>query len=261
MWRDIKDSCSLNMLKNLNIFKTSASSKPQKRTKFHIIKKPSIVALLAQAQKKRVFLRLGFKGHEGLFNTALLGVYGEKGFMALDELTPQKGHKLFLSEKEAQVTGLMDGVELRFAARLIEAGSKSGLAFYKVAIPEALIYEQKRELFRVTVLGSQVPFRGYCGEEKSNFLQGTLLDISIGGVGVVLEEKVSLSHGDILSSCKIRLSDEDDITFSLKVCFINTNRPGGGTSFGGQFQDLQKSDEDKIAKFISEVQREKAKKT
>lgn len=249
------------MLKNLNIFGSAEPSRPRRRSRFHVVNKSAITALLTQAHKHKLFFTVSFENHKGLYNTALLGVYAEQGFVAFDELTPSKGHKLFLEEKEARVTGRLEGVELRFSARLLEAGSKAGVAFYKVALPEELVYKQKREYFRVTLLGSPVSFQGRLGEDEGILLQGHLYDLSLGGAKVVLEQTAPLSAGDILSACRIRLPDGVDIPFSLRVCYAGADKSGGGTVLGGQFRDLQKSDENRIARFISDVQREKAKKS
>ncbi|MCF6355978.1 MAG: flagellar brake protein [Candidatus Polarisedimenticolaceae bacterium] len=231
----------------------------KKRSKFLVTKKSEIVALLSQAHKKKAFLTLQPGSQDQFFTTAILGVYPDHGLMVLDELSPAVGHKQFLQEKQAKVTGRIDGVELRFETHLVGEGSKSGIAFYKVAMPTALYFRQQRQTYRVSLKGVGVPFYSLGGATPS--IRGTLRDLSLGGVGVMTDCNVSLSRGDTLELCAITLPDKGDIKFTLIIDSVHDNVRGGGMSFGGHFCKLSAADRNKMRKYIAEAQRKYAKRS
>ncbi len=231
----------------------------RKRSKFLVTKKPEIVALLNQVHKKKVFLTLQISGQSQSYNTALLGVYPDHNLIALDELSPTAGHKQFVQDKKARVTGHVSGVELRFETHLVGVGSKSGIAFYKVAMPTELYFHQQRQSYRVSLRGANIPFFSPGG--TTPLMRGTLMDLSLGGVGVMLNRKVPLSCGDSLELCAITLPENEDLKFTLKIDAVRDNARGGGMIFGGHFCKLSNEDRGKLQKYIAEMQRKQAKRT
>ncbi len=231
----------------------------KKRSKFLVTKKPEIIALLNQAHKKKAFLTLQPGNQDQSYTTAILGVYPDHDLIVLDELSPAAGHRQFLQSKEARVVGRIDGVGLRFEACLVDVGSKSDIAFYKVAMPTTLYFHQQRQTYRVPLKGAGVSFYSLGGATPS--IRGTLRDLSLGGVGVIADCKVSLSRGDTLELCAIALPDKGDIKFTLVVDSVCDNACGGGISFGGHFGKLSGTDRSKLQKYIAEVQRKHAKRS
>jgi len=230
----------------------------KKTSKFMVTKKKEIIALLNQAHKKKAFLSVQIGNQNQFYTTALIGIYPDNGLVVLDELSPTAGHKLFLQEKKAKVTGRVNGVELRFETRLIGVGSKSNIAFYKVAIPEAMYFCQQRQSYRVSLKGANVPFFS-AGDGHTPSMRGYLLNLSAGGVGVILDQKVSLSRGDTLKICAITLPEKGDIKFTLQIDAVRDNARGGGMNFGGHFCKLSKAEQSKLQKYIAEAQRKYAK--
>ncbi len=232
----------------------------KKRSKFLVTKKPEIIALLNQAYKKKAFLTLQIGDQDQSYTTALIGVYPDHDLVVLDELSPTAGHKQFLQNREAKVTGRVNGVELRFETRLIGVGSKSDIAFYKVAMPAALYFRQQRQSYRVSLKGANVPFFSP-GSGMIPSMRGFILDLSAGGVGVILDHKVPLSCGDTLEMCVITLPERGDIKFTLQVDAVRDNARGGGMNFGGHFCKLSKAEQTILQKYIAEAQRKYAKKS
>jgi len=248
------------MFKTLKGLISEALGDSKKTPKFLVTKKNEIVALLKQAHKKKAFFTVQIPNQEESYTTALLGVYPQHDLVALDEFSPTVGHKRFLQYKKAKVTGRVNGIELRFNADLIDVGKKSGVAFYKVKMPTALYFCQKRQSYRVSLKGANIPFFSSGGSGVSS-LQGFLLDISAGGVGVILDTKVSLSRGDVLEVCTITLPDKGEIKFKLQVDIVRENAQGGGINFGGHFCDLSAGEQTVLQKYIAEAQRKQVRRT
>jgi len=238
----------------------AGSSGDSKGSRFLVTKKKEIIALLNQAHKKKIFLTLEIANQDQSYTTALLGVYPNNGLIVLDELSPTTGHKQFLQQKTAKVTGRVNGIELRFETRLMGVGSKSGIAFYKVAMPTTLYFRQQRQSYRVSLKGANIPFFSP-GSGAIPSLRGSLLDLSLGGVGVILEHKASLHRGDTLELCAITLPGKGDIKFTLQIDAVRDNARGGGMNFGGHFCKLSKAEQSILQRYIAEAQRKHAKKS
>jgi c-di-GMP-binding flagellar brake protein YcgR len=213
---------------------------------------------LLMANKHNIRLTISIKGCSERFASSILGVYTDHGLLVLDELIPRQGHKLLLQEKQFTAEGFLDGAQLRFSSTLVGEGkSKSGIVYYKVKIPESVFYHQRRESYRVTLTGSGVPFRAQYGDDGQK-LSGYASDMSMGGMGVVLAQRVSLETGTVIEGCKASLPGEGDIGFSLKICFAQINEQQKHTRVGGEFVELAPADREKLQRAIIEVQREQA---
>ncbi len=232
----------------------------KKTPKFLVTKKKEIIALLKQAHKKKAFLTVQIPDQDESYTTALLGIYPDHDLVVLDEFSPSVGHKRFLQQKEAKVTGRVNGVELRFKTRLVGVGSKSDVSFYKVAMPTVMYFCQQRQSYRVSLKGASIPFFSP-GSGLIPSVRGYLLDLSAGGVGVILDHKVSLSRGDTLEVCIVTLPKRGDIQFTLQVDAVRDNASGGGMNFGGHFCKLSEAEQAVLQKYIAESQRKQANKS
>ena len=248
------------MFKALKEIISEALGDSKKTPKYLVTKKNEIVALLKQAHKKKAFFTVQITNQDESYTTALLGIYPEHDLVALDEFSPAPGHKRFLQQKEAKVTGRVNGVELRFKAALIGVGKKSDVAFYKVKMPTALYFCQQRQSYRVSLKGANIPFFSPGGGAIPS-VRGFLLDISAGGVGVILDKKVSLSRGNMLEVCTITVPDKGEVQFKMQVDVVRDNAQGGGINFGGHFCDLSEAEQAVLQKYIAEAQRKQVKRS
>jgi c-di-GMP-binding flagellar brake protein YcgR len=229
------------------------------RSTYKITSPKQIATLLNQAHQAHCLLYTRFKDNPERFNTALLGIYPKQGFLVLDELTPKEGHELLLTEKQVQVIGKVDGVDLRFDTRLLEAREKSGIAFYKMALPDSVIYRQLRQEHRVSTGALRMTFRGYRGQGYQQALRGFVCDLSRGGIGVILEEMPTLYPGDIMPACTVVLPQQEEILFSLEVRHSRPNSQREITRIGGRFEEIDADSRRKIVRLINKLEREKCK--
>ena len=216
-------------------------------------------ALFTLAHETHTLFFVYFDDQPDPFTTALLGVYPEHGFLVFDELAPKEGHHLLLERKAFQASGKVDGVDLRFRSRLIEAREKNGIAFYKVEIPESALYRQQREEHRVSTSGEHIRFRGYRGRSYQQTLNGYITDLSHTGLGIVVEELAPLYQGETLPTCSIHLPDYGEALFSLRIRFAHQNRQRDVTRVGGKFAEIDKESYRKIVRTITRLERERCK--
>jgi c-di-GMP-binding flagellar brake protein YcgR len=226
---------------------------------FQISNPKQINLLLSHAHETHALFLAYFAGHSEQFTTALLGVYPKHGFLVLDELSPKQGHELLLDRKECKVTGKLDGVDLRFTTQLIEAKSKSGIAFYKAAIPKTVFYRQRREDFRVSTGAKNIPFHGYRGQGYQQVLRGSVIDISRNGMGIVLDDTVNMYPGDMIPACTVTLPNKEKVLFSLEARSVHPNRNRGTCRIGGRFAEIDKPSRRKIVRLLKKLERQQCK--
>lgn len=212
----------------------------------------TILALMGQAHREKLLFNVSIGDEPDAFVSMLLGVYPKHDSIVLDELNSTVGHQLLLENKTLHVVGRLNGAELHFTTTLLKVGKKAGVAFYQLEMPRCVYYLQLRQAYRVTLFGDRLPF---VANDVSGNLSGYVMDISVGGIGVVLEQHVALGQGQIIDHAVMTLPDVGNIRMALKVCFVRHNRERGVTRFGAQFHELDKSQEEKIAKFINGIQR------
>ena len=217
-----------------------------------------ITSLLVQAYKSHVLLNASFPDISGHFSTALLGIYDEHGFIVLDELTPRKGHNLFLQQGTINISGRLEGVEVRFSSRLKEDREKNGIAYYKAEIPREIYYRQRRQDFRITSRGERISFHGLRGKGRRQMIRGYINDLSRKGLGVVLEDDVTLYPGEVLPSCIIDIPGEGEIAFSLEVRFCSRKNRAQLTRIGGRFSQIDPDAQRKVARCINRMERVRA---
>lgn len=216
-----------------------------------------VTALLVQVYKAHVLFNVCFPPEEMRFTSALLGIYDEHGFIVLDEITPKAGHKRLLEKKQVHVAGRLDGVDFHFGTRLIDVREKGGSAFYKMELPKHIIYQQRRQDFRITTLGCNITFHSLRGNSSRQILKGYVHDVSRNGLGVLLDDDVALEPGEILPSCVITLP-QGEIVCSLEVLFCSNNRPRGLSRVGCRFKQIDNDARRKIQLLINELERDKA---
>ncbi len=244
----------------LNIIPTKSGKARSGRSTYKITGAKQIIALLTQAHTAHCLFFARFKDQPEQFTTALLGVYPKHGFLVLDELSPKEGHELLLQDGSPQLIGKIDGVDLRFDTRLIEAREKSGIAFYKMTLPESVIYRQLRQDHRVSTGALKLPFRGYRGKGYQQGLRGYVCDLSRSGIGVILEETVTtLYPGEVLPACTVKLPGAGEVLFSLEVRHSRPNKQREITRIGGRFEEIDADSRKKIVRLINELERQQCK--
>ncbi|MEJ1396258.1 MAG: flagellar regulator YcgR PilZN domain-containing protein [Candidatus Sedimenticola sp. (ex Thyasira tokunagai)] len=218
-----------------------------------------IIHLLNQARHTRTLLTATFPENPHRYATAVLGVYEEYDLLVLDELIPRRGHDQLLEHGKIELSGFMEGVDLRFKTELIEARSQDGVAFYKVVIPDRLYYLQRRSDHRVPPGMSGMPFQGYRGKQAQQLLRGYLFDVSRNGVGIILQGVATLRPGEVLSGCTLPLPNGEIMTFSLEVRFVSKNKRRSVTRLGGRFKEVEKATLRKIRQMVNKLERDEAK--
>ncbi|WP_406672907.1 flagellar brake protein [Natronospira sp.] len=222
-------------------------------------KRPArIRQLLLRLRDQRPLLTVSFRGRSDQFGSMLLGVDIERGELSFDELTPTDGDRLVRLQQSFQVTGQLDGAEVRFPVQVRRREEQDGFITYIAPIPDSLRYLQRRRAFRV-----EVPARPECPVVMSNsdgdWFEGVLVDVSISGIGFRVNKQLAdgLERG---SRCDCHI-DFPDATVETRV-EIRFNEPVRDKPFnrlGARFLRLEASDRRQIERFVFQLQRRQLK--
>ncbi len=218
---------------------------------------PQIASLLRRLQETRSLLSVTVAGSDELYNSAIVEVDAEFGYVLLDELTPVEGHMRLLQSRALHAHARLRGVDISFAGALQEAGEKDGIAFYRLPMPTLVNYRQRRANFRARV-GMAIPVPIGLGNRHIAELDGTLYDISIGGVGALVRAGsiAELRQGSVFERCNIRLPKGREITCGLEIRYVSHDERRHALRIGGRYVDLGRAQEKIIEHFVAALERE-----
>ncbi len=215
--------------------------------------------LLQRAMESRVLLTVSAPNSTEAYNSALLEVRPERGYLELDEFKPKPERSQELDK--LHVSTRLNGVEISFATRVESVGERDGIALYRVRYPTSLNYLQRRSHYRARVgFARTIPVTLYL--EGGQSVVGHLRDISVGGIGASfpLDLPDSVADSRFAQDCSIALPTGETIKCLIDVCFINHSlQEDNARIVGARFVRLGPQELGTVARFVSAVDRESMK--
>jgi flagellar brake protein len=220
-----------------------------------------IAGVLRRLQEAHVLLRITIPGENLAYLSALLEVHPVDGYLLLDELNPAEGNAALQRARRIGVSAQLQGVDISFTTNLIDTGSSAQIAYYRVTMPQAIRYQQRRTSYRARIgLARVIPV--LLTREDGVILESQLYDISVGGIGA--RHKPGIAHdvrqGAVWEECLIRLDEEHEIRSALEVCFIGEDSRSRQTRLGGKFLNLTRPQIKTIENFVATLERDWLKK-
>lgn len=223
----------------------------------HVGFRPQILALLRRLHQDRCLLAVTLPDDKHIYSSALLEIHPEQDLLVLDELKPDTGHAGLLQGRSCRVRGELKGVTVAFAASLIEAGIRNGIAYYHMTLPATVNYGQRRAHYRPRVaLALRTPVEFTLADGGT--LTGTLLDISLGGLRVKLDGEAAGLGISTELPCRMQLPNGTELSCAIESRFVSGSPMN---QLGGRFLGLQAAQRNLLQRFIRELEREELKKT
>lgn len=217
-----------------------------------------ILEILKSLQDARALLTVTVKGSGKLYNSILIDINAVNGCFTVDRLYPENSHRVALKAGRLSIHALLNGIEISFSGRLINAVGDNKDALYELSLPEKLFYRQRRASYRVPVSvarGIQVSF----SNPEGHACNGVLSNLSIGGLCAQFDKGIvnfPLSQGLRLPSCRILLPGAQKIETEFELCFVYQDTAYNYVRVGGKFLSLQKFEERDIQRYIMQLERE-----
>lgn len=191
--------------------------------------------------------------------SSIVSIDPEEGVLYIEQGSGQQFNERLSDSDHITCVTTLEKVHIQFTAREIHPLTIEDEAVFRIPLPGELMRLQRREYYR---LGTSVINPVRCSiNTPQGFIDTVVVDISIGGMGVLAYEGASLLHpGDGYHGCRIALPDVGEFAISLKVrsTFDLTLKNGRVTHRAGcQFIDLPPSVETEIQRYINRVERER----
>ncbi len=216
---------------------------------------PQIANLLRRIRDQKVLLSVQVPGHEGVFNSLLLDVHAERNAILFDELNPQAGHALACQTRQLQIRCLCHGVELSFACRIEVGQSQRGISFYHSPLPASMTYLQRRNDFRVPV-GMSLAVPVHMPIDGAAMTDGTVTDLSMGGLGANINTHVKFTHGQIINLCSLDLPNGEQLHTEIEIRFVRQDTQHHAQHIGAAFRSIQPRSEQALRRLVTQLERD-----
>ncbi len=217
----------------------------------------AIIQKLRQLAKARSLITAHFGGGRHSLLTAVLEVLPDKEVVVLDYGADEKLNRKILEADRIVFKTQHEGITAQFTIDRVQRAKRHGKTTFACALPESLLWVQRREFYRVRVpLGEPV----FCeiSQADGEPLSLPIIDISVGGVGLDdAENRLDTELDQSLPGCRLRLGEHGDALVNLVVRnFVpnNPDDPAAGRRIGCQIQNLAMDMNTIIQRYIHAVE-------
>ncbi len=196
------------------------------------------------------------------FPSAVIAIDESRGTLLLD--APRDAAELDLACKSSPLVCLtsLEKVKVQFMVPQCSALTHEGHPALEMPFPTRMLRLQRRDYYRL-ILPQHPPLRCLmpAGEGDGRLIEATVLDISSGGLAVVVPPSgVELKVEGVIDNCQITLPELGSITATLQVrnMFRVTERGGTELRAGCQFVGLPGTADALIQRYILRMERDRA---
>jgi len=218
-----------------------------------VIDRSEKARLLTRLCHERPFITVGMQGSSQTFSSVLMNV-SDDGADLWIEMWPPVGRKGQLAPStKLEIRGQLDGGTLSFRTSVTTHDEREGKLCYRLSGPRILTYQQRRSAPR---LRPKKIVYVYIVDPSANLLEGTLSDISVGGLAVNLSESnaANLKLGIILPSCTIRLSASVVVQSAIQIRHLRQLYSPSTFELGAQFLSLPRRHQEKLESFVADLE-------
>jgi c-di-GMP-binding flagellar brake protein YcgR len=221
-----------------------------------------ILALLRSLGDAGTLVTVYFDQHAGFAVTVLLAINPDFEEVVFDNASDASTQRRLLATEELVFVAFVDNIKLQFKARKAESTTYDDKPAFRVRLPDQALRLQRRDFFRVKTPVSKpahclVPY----GDDKKQYEKLRLLDISVGGVGVVTyPEKFDLTAGVRIDECFLDLPGVGSVGVSLKVRHVAPlPRDEKARAVGCEFVDIAPMARTLIQRYVNKLDAEQRK--
>lgn len=208
-------------------------------------------------QRRHSFIEVKFPRIEQTFQSMILELHPDDGYLVIDELYPAEGRQKLLEGDEAEISAQVPGIKLAFFSKFLVREITEGLPVYRMELPEEIGSTVRRRSFRIYV-EREANLSIDLGKVSDQSLEAHIVNLSSDGIKLSLRGNVSkqLEKNRLIENCLIRLPNGIDIDASIELRNIYTIRtPTLHTLAGGVLNIAIPSQRTKINQYLAAVQR------
>ncbi len=211
-----------------------------------------IVQKLRLLQKNHCFITASFNGGTESLNTIIVDIIQDMDLIALDYGPTEELNQALLNANRIVFKTQLDGVSAQFTAKSITKAKYKDTSVFAIPIPEALMWIQRREFFRIRIpLGA--PAHCEVMQDDGSYRQYRVFDLSIGGIAILDEyNDLEVEVGVVMSHCRLELPDHGNGQVNLEVKNIIPQKTG--RRIGCSFVNLGMSFSATIQRYIHTIE-------
>lgn len=216
-----------------------------------------ITAQLRPLQEHHVPLIVRFSERNQVFRSYLIAADRQNASMALDEIIPRHGERYFANGEVYQVECFHEGARISWCGtQTLEVGELDGKRCYRTAIPDALVYHQRRNAYRA--MPREYGIRTLLeGEGLSSPLAGKMLDISATGcrLGIPGNQLQRFAPGQFQGRLSAELPG-GRLEAAVELRHMAFDEPLDMTVCGLRYQSLSGLAQRQVERLVYQLQRE-----
>ncbi len=211
--------------------------------------------LLKKIYEAHCLLDIRFDADDEAYQSAIIELVPEAGYLVIDTLTPGAGDNLAAQLPGIRVRTRLRGMEIKFASGIVQRGSQAGLPYYKVRYPQDIEYPQRRTTSRVTVpFDRGVPVRFQTG--NNSWVRGEIRDLSLQGFCARLlsgDVKNIEQQYEQATACEIDLPGHGTLRAIVEVRHMLPSRARSAPRVGARFVALDPASERQLRHCVTEL--------
>jgi c-di-GMP-binding flagellar brake protein YcgR len=207
--------------------------------------------------RRHIFIEVKFPRLERSFQSLILELHAEPGYLLIDELYPPEGRQLLLEGDIAEISSRAPDIAVTFSSRLLQRETAEQAPMYRMELPDDIGVDLRRHAFRVYV--EREPGLALdLGIDDADPLDARIVNLSADGIKLAItgDATALLEQRPLLEGCVIRLPSGADIDCAIELRNAYPMRtPSLYTLLGGRLTVAQAAQRGKLDQFLAAVQR------
>jgi c-di-GMP-binding flagellar brake protein YcgR len=192
------------------------------------------------------------------FQSYLVDLDRDSNMIALDEMIPRDGERYLLAGEPFRVEGFHEGVRIAWESNgRLNIDESAGSRCYRGALPDEVVYHQRRNAFRAALKLAQLVNVNLDGEKLKAPISGKLLDISATGCKLRFDGDItgSLQLGQVYDRFNADLPF-GKMTAPVELRYLHFEERISTTFAGVRFHNMSGLVQRQVERFVYQLQRE-----
>lgn len=212
---------------------------------------------LETLQQHHSFIEVKFPRLQQTFQSLILELHADDGYVLLDELYPPAGRQELVEGDSAEISGRDRGVNVTFFSRLLLREIIDDVPAYRMELPEEIGVSRRRSAYRIYVEREADLLVDIRLDEQAP-LDAGIVNLSSDGIKLTVSGDISerLAQRRLWENCLIRLPGPVDVDCDIEVRNAYVMRsPYLHTLVGAKLHIAQPPQRGKLDQYLAAVQR------
>ena len=228
---------------------------------FAISNKKGVINKLTLLSKGKSLLNTQLNS-KNIFITTILNIDPANDQLVLDYSQKDEVNEKITASASIRFRSEFQGVKVVFTVENLNLKDYQGQPAFYMAIPESIIWAQRRQFYRIKSPISKRTFCKFKTGTDEETMTLAIYDISLTGFSMLFDPTITsevLTPSTQFKSCTLILDEEGEVIVSFRirnVFPVNAERPDKAHRVGCEFTQITPLVESKIQRYMQQVGRE-----